>query len=37
MERKKEEMHQAEKSGDPIKAAQILTEIIALDKRRKQQ
>lgn len=37
MERKKEEMHQAERSGDPIKAAQILTEIIALEKRRKQQ
>ncbi|MFD0672054.1 DNA primase [Cohnella sp. GCM10027633] len=36
MERKKEQLHHAEKSGDPMKAAQILTEIIALDKRRKQ-
>jgi len=37
IERKKEQMQQAERSGDPIKAAQILTEIIALDKQRKQQ
>ena len=37
MERKKEAMQQAERSGDPIKAAQILTEIIALEKQRKQQ
>lgn len=36
IDRKKEEMQHAERSGDPIKAAQILTEIIALEKRRKQ-
>jgi len=36
IDRKREEMHHAERSGDPIKAAQILTEIIALEKQRKQ-
>lgn len=35
MDRKKEQMHHAEKSGDPMRAAQILTEIIALEKQRK--
>ncbi|MBB6729696.1 DNA primase [Cohnella zeiphila] len=30
-----EEMHRAEKQGDPLRAAQILTEIIALEKQRK--
>lgn len=35
IERKKEELLQTERTGDPIKAAQILTEIIALEKKRK--
>ncbi|WP_027091119.1 DNA primase [Cohnella thermotolerans] len=31
-----EEMHRAEKQGDPLRAAQILTKIIALEKQRKE-
>jgi DNA primase len=33
---KREEMQRAERAGDPMRAAQILTEIIALEKKRKE-